>query len=225
MKTMPVYIIMSLLGSVPQPSFAQNNCLIEPHKAICKTENINLYVGPQSVEPGEDIFIAVETLTGSLESSPATSVTIIDADSGRQYQAEVDQGLAYIEIKAPTHSGRLVFTAQTGDVKSGPAEVLVHPAPAGSFALFVEKNKGQIFVSSSIIADAFGNFIDDGQSVSIELLNKSEVYGTWQTRTENGRIGLHMDCDSVRDTQSRLRARIGQITSELPIPAFICGQS
>lgn len=225
MKTMPVYIVMSLLGTLPQAAFAQDNCLFAPQKAICKTENLNLYVGPQSVEPGEDIFIAIETLTGTLESSTAQSVTIIDADSGQHYQTEVVQGLAYIELKAPARSGRLVFTAQVGEVKSGPAEVLVHAAKANTFALFIEKNKGEVFVSSSIIADRFGNIVDDGQNVAIELVAGSGVYSSMQTETRNGRIGIHVSCGAFIHSNSRVRARIGQTISEISLPAFLCGEA
>ncbi len=223
MKTMPIYIIMSLIGSLPGTSSAQDNCFASPHKGICKTENINLYVGPQSVEPGEDIFIAVETLTGALENSSAKTVTIINADTGRQYVAQVDQGLAYIEIKAPTTSGRIVFTAKANGISSGPAEVMVHAAQAGQFDLMVEKNKGQALLSSSIISDGFGNILDDGRLVEIDLMQGSDVYTNLRTQTLNGRIGLHIDCASIRQANTRLRVRIGEISSDIQMPPYLCG--
>lgn len=223
MKTMPIYIIMSLMSALPEAAQAQDNCLMSPHRAICKTETVKLYVGPQSVEPGEDIFIAVETLTGSLESSSAKTVTIIDADSGQQYQAPVNRGLAYIEITAPSRAGRIVFTAKSGDEISAPAEVLVHAGPAANVDLFIEKNKGQIFLSSSIIADGFGNILDDGMTVELDLISGSQVYSSMLTRTQNGRIGVHIACESIRFANTQVRAKIGQISSELELPSYICG--
>ncbi len=223
MKTMPIYIIMSLMSVLPQAVNAQENCLRAPQKGICQTEHINLYVGPQSVEPGEDIFIAIETMTKFMESSSADMVTIINADTGQQYQAVVNQGLAYVEIKAPTRSGRLMFTAQSGAVKSAPAEVLVHAGRAEIFNLMIEKNKGQVFVSSSIIADKFGNILDDGMSVDVELISETQIYSALTTRTYNGRIGLHIDCNVFSSFSTRLRARIAGVSSEMDIPPYICG--
>ena len=103
--------------------------------------------------------------------------------------------------------------------------MLVHSANAAEFTLFVEKNKGQAFISSSIIADRFGNFIDDGQIVHLELINGEEVYRSQQTQTQNGRIGLFIDCGGISHAETRIRARIGQTVSELPVPAYICGQA
>jgi len=223
MKTMPIYVIMSLMSALPEATLAQDHCLLSPQKAICKTQNINLYVGPQSVEPGEDIFIAVETLTESMESSSARTVTIIDADTGRRFQADVNLGLAYIDIKAPVKSGRLVFTARIGDVKSSAAEVLVHAGRAGDFELMLEKSKGQLFVSSSIIADGFGNILDDGMTVDVELIGKDGVYNVLKSQIRNGRLGLHIGCDAFGFADARVRARIGDVVREIDIPSYICG--
>ena len=223
MKALPIYIIMSLVSAMPPAAIAQAPCLISLQQNHCETKNINLYVGPQSVQPGENIFIAIETLTGSLESSSAEFVTIIDADSGRQYKTKVDQGLAFLEIKAPSQTGRLVFIATENDVKSMTAEVLVHAGKASAFNLLIEKNKGEVFLSSSLIADGFGNILDDGMTVDIDLVSGQNVYSSRQTRTQNGRFGLHIGCEAFQHPDTRIRARIGEVSVELKLPAYMCG--
>lgn len=227
MRIIPIYIMMSLMtvvpGTVQGQSKGQEGCLIVPHKTLCKTESLNLYVGPQSVEPGEDIFIAVETLTAANDSSQASSVVIIDELTGQRYEAPVVQGLAYIELKAPNQAGRLTFRAETDNVTSQPAEVLVHAGQAASFDIHIEKNKGQAFVWTSIITDKFGNFVDDGITATIELVSDDTVYASLQTSTQDGRIGLHIPCGEIKKTQSRIRARIGYAVQEMDIPTYLCG--
>lgn len=222
MKTMPICIIMSLMTAIPVTANASGTCLLAPQDAICKTEKLNLYVGPQSVEPGEDIFVAVELLNFEMESSSAETVIIVDEVTGQRHIAKVEQGLAYLELSAPQQSGRLTFKAQTDDKFSKPAEVLVHPGQAASFDLLIEKNKGQVFIYSSIIADKFGNFVDDGIKADIELISDDKVYSVFQTLSKDGRIGLHVPCAAIHKTQSRVRAQIGLARHELEIPSYIC---
>lgn len=222
MKTTPIYILMTLMTVMPIAANATQSCLLGPQNTICKTENLNLYVGPQSVEPGEVIFIAVETLTAELGSSSATTVIIIDETTGQRHEAKVEKGLAYLELTAPQQAGRLTFKAQIDESFSEPAEVLVHPGRAEAFDLLIEKNRGQVFIYSSIIADKFGNFIDDGIRADIQITSDEKVYSAFQTLTKNGRIGLHIPCDDIYKANSRIRAQIGLARHEIEIPPYIC---
>jgi len=71
----------------------------------------------------------------------------------------------------------------------------------------IEKNKGEVFLSSSLIADGFGNILDDGMTVNIDLVSGQNVYSSRQTRTQNGRFGLHIGCEAFQHPDIAMRRR------------------
>ena len=228
MKRTCFYITMSLITATAPISATEINrdltpCLIKPNAAICATTKLNLFVGPQSVEPGEPIYIAVEAANAGGGSGNSAVVVIVDTYSGREYRAEVENGLAQLQINAPDQAGRLTFVAKDQDIVSSEAEVLVHATKPAAFELVIEKEKDQVFVSSSIISDKFGNMIEDGQIAKIHLFDGKNVLASNSELTRAGRIAFRLKCSEVANDGAMLIVRLRDVKSVIQIPSYMCG--
>ena len=204
---------------------SNQDCLIDRLAKACALDHLNIYVGPQSVEPGETIYIAIEASNKFGGSGGADKVTIIDAQSGREFSARVKNGLAYLELIAPTQAGRLTFYALNNDVKSSTAEVLVHAAKPRKFDLRLEKDRNQVFVNSSLLADSFGNLIEDGQMARIDVTSQDQLLFSSQVQTENSRLSFRLDCEKLSAPEIAISVRIRGAQSQTTIPAFFCGRA
>ena len=199
------------------------DCLINRLAEACALDHLNIYVGPQSVEPGETIYIAIEATNKYGGSGTADKVTIVDKQSGKEYSARLNNGLAYLELSAPSQAGRLTFQAFDKAVKSSTAEVLVHAAKPGEFDLRIEKDRNQVFVNSSLLSDSFGNLIEDGQTARIDVTSKDELLFSSQVHTENSRLSFRLDCKELVASDIAISVRIRGAQSKTPIPSFFCG--
>jgi len=197
-------------------------CLMTPSVQSCQLEKLNIYVGPQSVEPGETIYIAVETVNSGGGSATAKSVIIFNELTGKEHSAKVKNGLAYLQIEAPKQTGRLTFHAVNSAIKSQSAEVLVHAAKPGKFDLRLEKDKNQIFVNSSLLSDSFGNLVEDGQSAQIEVRAENRLLATSQAHTENARLSFRLNCADLYEDNLTLTIRIRGALTQTVIPSFYC---
>lgn len=226
MKRTLVYIAISLtaMNAIPENSTANilSECLVEPNHTICQTEALQIYVGPQSVEPGMPLYIAVESANAMGGSGNATDVIIINSLSGETYAAAFENGLAQIEIEAPTQAGRLTFTAKVNNISSQPAEVLVTAAAPSPYELFLEKDRNTVFASSSLLADRYGNLIEDGQAANIRVISKGTVIASEAVTTLNGRVATYLNCDDLNRDDTSLEVEIRGTKSGIKIPAFMC---
>lgn len=217
---------LSSIGSASADGItkAENpDCLIDRLAQACALDNLNIYVGPQSVEPGETIYIAIETSNKLGGSGTVDKITLVDEQSGKEFSAQVINGLAYLELNAPSQAGRLTFRAFSNDVKSGTTEVLVHAAKPSKFDLRLEKDKDQVFVNSSLLSDRFGNLLEDGQTARIDVLAQNTLLFSTQAQTENSRLSFRLDCDElVSDVEVSVRIR--GVLSQTSIPSFLCGR-
>ena len=228
MKRICFYITMSLLtfessALTTKASVKSPRCLLDNSAAICKTERLNLYVGPQSVEPGELLYIAVETANNQGGSGNSNNVVIVDTFSGREYLADVKHGLAHLEITAPIQAGRITFIARDHDIISNEAEVLVHAAIPDDFKLVLEKEKNQLFVSSSIITDKFGNMIEDGQAAQIVVSSRGALAEVFSTQLVSGRLNFRIKCSALPQSESSLSVNLRGVSTKINIPPYMCG--
>lgn len=228
MKRKFFYMTMSLL-TLSSSAFAAEKpiesaqCLLDNSAVICKTERLNLYVGPQSVEPGEPLYIAVETVNSEGGSGNSKKVVIVDTYSGRKYHADVKDGLAHLEISAPIRAGRLAFIARDQDIKSTKAEVLVHAATPDKFGLTLEKEKNQLFVSSSIITDKYGNMIEDGQAAHIVVSSRGAIAEVFSTQLLSGRLNFRIKCSALPQSEALLAVKLRGVSTETNISSDMCG--
>ena len=202
-----------------------SDCLFAPTHQSCTLDTLNIFVGPQSVEPGETIYIAIEASNKLGGSAIANTVIIVDEISGKEYPASVNNGLAYMEISAPSQTGRLTFHAMDSEIKSSSAEVLVHAAKPEKFDLRLEKNRSQVFVTSSLLTDSFGNLIEDGQMADILVRTGNKVVLTSQAQTQNARLSFHLDCQKLRGGDLNLSVRVRGANSQSDIPSYFCTQN
>lgn len=228
MKRICFYIMMSLITTAPSSFAAETplapaRCLLDNSAAVCTTVRLNLFVGPQSVEPGEPLYIAVETVNNQGGSGNSTDVVIIDTHSGREYRANVKNGLAHLEINAPSQAGRLTFIARDHDIVSTEAEVLVHAATPADFRLGLEKEKSQVFVSSSIIADKFGNMIEDGQAAKVTLSSEKGIAEVFSAQIQSGRLNFRIKCSDMPRGGGMVSLTLRDVSTEIKIPAYMCG--
>ena len=60
MKRNIIYIAMSLNAiNAPLAKADSSNCLVSPKQAHCITQSLKIYAGPQTVAPGEPIYICL----------------------------------------------------------------------------------------------------------------------------------------------------------------------
>lgn len=228
MKRICFYITMSLLTLTPSALAARTpvkltRCLVDNNASTCKTERLNLYVGPQSVEPGEPLYIAVETVNIQGGSGNSKNVVVVDTHSGREYWADVKYGLAHLKISAPTQAGRLTFMARDQDIVSTEAEVLVHAATPNDFRLVLEKEKTQIFISSSVIADKFGNMIEDGQAAHVVLSSRGTISEVFSTQLLSGRLNFRIKCSALPELGASLSVNLRGVTAQTHVSPDMCG--
>jgi hypothetical protein len=228
MKSSLIYIAMTLTALNAPAAFASEidppECLIYASHPQCKAEKLNIFVGPQSVEPGNLLYIAIEAVNTNGSSANADTVIITDNISGKSYEAAFKHGLAHIEVTAPSQAGRLTFTAQLGEIKSKPAEVLVNAAVPTDYKLFLEKDRNNIFVNSSLLTDRFGNLIEHGQIANVRTISKGVILASQTAATQNSRINIRLDCADLQYGDLYLEADIRGIKSSINIPNYMCGR-
>ena len=181
---------------------------------------VTVYAGPQSVSPNQTIFVTVEATNEKAESLMNTKVELSYKADGmlRTLSGKTTRGLALFEVPAQTTAGLMTFSAAVKGVTSKTARVMVTGNAPEAFTLTVKRTKqpGHIAITSSAIADRYGNRVSDMSVVSVDWIDMSGLTAQQMIQPTNGRIIFTAMCPKIFTGALRVRASLQtqQITSD-----------
>lgn len=173
---------------------------------------VTVYAGPQSVSPNQTIFVTVEATDEKAESLMNTKVELSYKVDGRPLtmSGKTTRGLALFEVPAQNTAGVMTFSAAVKGVTSRTARVLVTANAPQAFALTVKQTKQprHIAITSSVIADGYGNRISDMSVVSVDWIDMSGLTAQQMIQPTNGRIIFTAMCPKVFAGALRVRTSL-----------------
>lgn len=167
---------------------------------------LNLYAGPQSVSPGEIIYVTVQSIV------PETTIELsYNSDDGSETQiARTSQGLVSFEVPAQNAAEQMRFIAKSGERVSNIVFVSVFAAAPQDFVLNTEvgTRSETLHIWSAVITDAFENPISDLALVSLDWVDDKGLIAAQNAQLTQGRIIVNAECPIEFDGTLRLRAAV-----------------
>ena len=171
--------------------------------------SLTVYAGPQSVSPRQIINVTVEA--SGVEAN--VELSYISDGTLRNLTATTRHGLVSFDIPAQDMTGRMSFTAKTGDTLSTPALVTVLAGPPQPFMVQLQEGgeTASIDIISDVITDKFKNPLSDLSLVSIDWIDQSGLKASQDTQLKQGRITFTTQCPSMFYSPIKLRASINSV--------------
>lgn len=173
---------------------------------------MTVYAGPQSVSPNQTIFVTIEATDKKAESLMDTKIELSYKADGKRVtmSGTTTRGLASFEVPAQNTAGLMTFSAAVKGASSKSARVLVTAGAPQSFTLTAQRAKqpGHITISSSLIADEYGNRISSMSIVSVDWIDMSGLKAQQMIHPTNGRIIFTAICPEVFAGALKVRASL-----------------
>ena len=176
---------------------------------------LTVYAGPQSVSPGEPIYVSVEATHGNGESISNEQIALSYKFDGvvKTLSGRPQNGLVSFEVPAQTQAGHMTFTAVISQTQSNTVLVAVVAARPHRFSLTAERGEqsGTVTLSSKVITDKYGNPISDLSPVIIEWIDEAGLKSRETVRLLNGRVLLTTQCPASFEGAAKIKASLGAL--------------
>lgn len=174
-----------------------------------RAEDLNLYAGPQSISPGQLIYVTVQ----SIYSNATVELSYISDGEYETLTATPQHGLASFEIPAQKTIGQMSFMASMENNRSNKSIVSVFAGPPESFELFVKPGQqpGTVNVLSDSVTDRFDNPVSDLALVSLDWIDNTGLIASQDTQLIQGRLKLIMACPRQYHGDLILRAAVSTV--------------
>ena len=166
-------------------------------KSIEKSESLEMYLGPPSIEAGgKDFTMLVAIPTDSLDNPlPKNTPVLINTQFlAKEDKTEVTTNnlIAYHNIYAPLQSGRMLLSTQHQEKNSVELDVNIVPAIPKNFQIFFTRNHNyadgnQITTFyTSVLKDSYNNVVSDGTFVYFYITTRENAVLKTFGQTVNG---------------------------------------
>lgn len=192
----------------------------------CETGAINLYVGPETVEPQQDIYVMVELETTSGNSVlDGKLVSLTYKQNGKFFirTGNVKNGIAEFKINAGTRAGQINFTASYKDHSSDTKKALVSSGEVKPFDLRIRSGllASSLEIETDVVTDIHANRVEDGTLVKLITRTDDRVQKIQSAYIANGRTSFTWSCPPNKKS-SIVEVNIKQSWSRMTIPAAAC---
>lgn len=191
--------------------------------------NLTIYAGPQSVSPGELIYVTVEGRNFSGQSLAAERVELSYIRDGEPTLVfgTFRDGLASFEVPAQNLNGLMSFSAKSSGAKSNNAEILVVSGPPQEFSIKSHpvRNGQGIELTSDKIADEYGNPISDLSLISINWMDQFGIKERHSVQPRNGYIFLLGQCPEAFSPPLMVQASVSTVASDPINVTALCGEA
>lgn len=201
---------LSLLSLIMGGSFS-----VTPVQAQAPSDILQVYAGPQTVTPGQNISVTIEMtdVHGKSSHDETVQLTYVSDRVPISLYGKISRGLVSFDVPAQRRAGRMTFNAFAGDVMSNQAQVMVVAGEPITFALNVQpsRNANLIDLTSDVIRDAFDNPISDQTLIALDWFDRSGVQQSEFTQLSNGRLAYESTCPDAYVAPLRVRAVLKNI--------------
>lgn len=171
---------------------------------------LQVYAGPQTTIPGENISVTIEMTDGHGKSvqDETTQLTYFSDGVPMSLSGKVSNGLVSFDVEAQRRAGGMTFKAISGELKSNNARVLIVATQPATFKLKVKpsRNANLVELTTQVISDAFGNPISDQSLVALSWVDNTGVKRSETAQLSNGRITYISICPSEYVAPLKIRA-------------------
>lgn len=194
------------------------SCLVSSPSA--HAAELKVYAGPQSVTPGEVIYVTVQ----SPGSQAAIELTYMSDDDYEVLTGTTQHGLVSFEVTAQKTIGHMGFKAKAEKGFSNTAIVSVLAGPPTRLELNMKRGKqrGTIDVSSAVMTDRFDNPISDLALVSFDWIDKGGLIASQNIQLTRGRLLLNAICPVEFSGDLRIRAAVNDVAYVSPELSSFC---
>jgi len=218
-------ICVAITGLIFQsPASSTPNCA---DSTDCEMRAVNLYVGPETVTPGQDIFVMAELETVSGNSVlDGTFVTLTYTQDNKTFvhSGNAINGIAKFTISSGKRAGQIDFKAASENYTSTTAKTLVSSGEIRSFeaksTLGLLPNSLQI--ETDIVADKYGNRVEDGTLASLVSRVDDRVSNIQSTYIANGRANFDWRCPVGVVGKHSLEVQIKQASTFYDVSSSFC---
>jgi len=172
--------------------------------------SLQVYAGPQTTTPGQNISVTVELTDdhGKSVQDETVHLTYIYDGVSTSRPGKVSNGLVSFDVQAQRIAGRMIFKARAGDLVSNYAPVLILAAEPTAFELKVALSRNTDFVelTTATITDVFGNPVSDQTLVALDWIDRTGVKRSEAVQLSNGRINYSIMCPVTYDAPLKIRA-------------------
>ena len=192
-------------------AFIVSSLLLAP-EAIAgpKNDRLQIYAGPQSVSPRDDIHVTVELadLHGNSVNNQNVNLSYTADGIPTMLEGNVQNGLVSFDVIAQQTAGKMDFIARAEGLVSNAAPVIIVAAEPAVFGLSAKPSRipGRVDIMSEKIVDTFGNLITDQNLVALSWVDSGGITGFENTQLLNSRIILNRSCPENFIAPLRLRA-------------------
>ncbi len=215
MKRVSTLISASILTlSVPvSTGFAQSS----------QEPELKLFAGPQSVVPGQPIFITAELHPDVAASTENVTLVFGNGLNRARFESRTENGIANFVVPAPTRTGRTTFLALTSTFMSYEAEILVVSDKLQPFEITVQqRNENEVVqTSTSVIQDQFLNTVENGVMAEIHWVENDRLILSENASIDDGKLLILTRCDKIQSA-SHVSIRIRNQQVSTPVTLTWC---
>lgn len=179
-------------------------------QAQAPSDMLQVYAGPQTVTPGQNISVTIEKtdLQGKSLDDEMVQLTYISDGTSISLSGKVSNGLVSFDVPAQHRAGRMMFNANAGDLVSNQSSVMVVADTPISFEFDVEPSRDAnvVDLNSDVIRDAFGNPLSDQTLIAIDWIDKNGVKQSEFMQLSNGRMAHVSICPDAYVAPLKIRA-------------------
>jgi len=172
--------------------------------------SLQVYAGPQTTTPGQNISVTIEMteVDGKSSHDKTVQLTYISDGVSTSLYGKVSNGLVSFDVQAQRIAGRMTFKARAGDLVSNHAPVLILAAEPTVFELKVDLSRNTDFVelTTATITDVFGNPVSDQTLVALDWIDRTGVKRSEAVQLSNGRMNYSIMCPVAYDAPLKIRA-------------------
>lgn len=192
-------------------------------------DRLQIYAGPQSVSPGQNISVTIEFTDahGKSVHDKTVYLTYIHDGVSISRPGKVSNGLVSFDVQAQRIAGIMTFKARVGDLVSNHAPVLVLAAQPSAFELKVDLSRNTDFVelTTETITDAFGNPVSDQTTVTLDWIDPTGVKRSEVVQLSNGRMNYASRCPLAYNAPLKIRAVLKNVEVFSSDLSILCAAS
>ncbi|MEP3654749.1 MAG: hypothetical protein ABJO36_07625 [Litorimonas sp.] len=179
-------------------------------QAQTDASRLQVYAGPQTTIPGENISVTIEMTDGHGKSVQGETVqlTYVSDSVPKLLSGKISNGLMSFDVSAQSIAGGMTFQATSGDLTSNSARVQIVATQPDTFKLEVRSsnNVNLVDITTDSISDAFGNLISDQSLVALSWVDNTGVKRSEAAQLSNGRIIYTSICPGEYAAPLKIRA-------------------
>ena len=184
-------------------------------QAQAPSDRLQVYAGPQTATPGQNISVTIEmtNLQGRSSHDERVQLTYNSDGVSTSLSGKVAQGLVSFDVPAQRKAGRMTFNAYIGDLISNHTSVMVVAGTPIKFEFDVKPSSDANLVNltSDVIRDSFGNPVSDQTLISLDWIDQNGLKRSEFVQLLNGRMSHVGICPDAYAATLRIRAVLKNI--------------